>query len=42
MQALENWRFLSSDGHVAGALLTILKQLGEGADAIAKLIGLIS
>ena len=42
MQALYNWQFLSSDGHVAGALLSILGKLGDIADAVVKLIGLVS
>lgn len=41
MDALKNWAFLSSDGHVAGALLTILKQLGDISDALVKLLGLL-
>lgn len=42
MKALENWQLLSSDNHIAGALLTILGKLGDAADAIVKLIGLVS
>lgn len=42
MEALANWAFLSSDKHVAGALLGILKALAEAAGNLAELLGLVA
>ncbi|WP_297586832.1 hypothetical protein [uncultured Corynebacterium sp.] len=42
MQALLNWQYLSSDAHVAGALLGILKQLAGLAGNLADLLSLVA
>lgn len=42
MQALNNWAFLSSDGHVAGALLGVLKQVAGLAGNLADLLSLVA
>ena len=42
MQALNNWAFLSSDHHVAGALLGVLKQVAGLAGNLADLLGLVA
>ncbi|GAA1166546.1 hypothetical protein CGLAUT_10685 [Corynebacterium glaucum] len=39
--ALENWKFVSSDAHLAGALLEILKSLAGAAENAHKLLGLL-
>ena len=39
--ALENWKFVSSDAHLAGALLDILKSLAGAAENAHKLLGLL-
>lgn len=42
MQALLNWKYLSSDDHVAGALLGVLKQVASLAGNLADLLGLVA
>ena len=42
MEALANWAFLSSDAHVAGALLGILKQVAGLAGDLGDLLSLVA
>ncbi|CAM3218480.1 MULTISPECIES: hypothetical protein [Corynebacterium] len=42
MEALQNWAFLSSDAHVAGALLGILGAVAKAAGNLGELIGLVA
>lgn len=39
--AIDNWKFVSSDAHVAGALLGLLKTLAGAAENAHKLLGLL-
>ena len=42
VEALNAWKTLSSDDHLAGALLGILKQLAGLAGNLADLLGLVA
>lgn len=38
---MANWTLVSSDAHLAGALLGVLQQLAKGAGYLQKLLGLL-
>lgn len=38
---MANWTLVSSDNHIAGALLSVLQELAKGAGYLQRLLGLL-
>lgn len=41
IEAIKNWNALSSQGTITGEFLAVFNQLGEIANSLSKLLGLI-